>query len=826
MALPEGIPTVTVTGRYLSPDGRPLAGQVVFRAPALVTFADQDVIVGGPVTAPLDASGAFEVELPATDAPGMNPAGWSYSVAEQLVGVAANRVYNVLLPAESPTVDIADIAPTDPTTPTYVAVRGASAYEVAVARGFVGSETEWLASLVGPVGPAGSVDTVNGQAGPDVVLDAGDVNALPDTGVVAGGSLFLDSTGGPGYRGFNFRTDGLRRWVFQVDNGAETGGDAGSDFELSAWSDADTWKSVALYGKRSTGQLGIGTNTLAAGARATVGGPLALADGTAPPATAGHAVLYSAGGKAYVRQADGTSVPITPAAASPGIYNVATYGAVGDGTTNDAPAIQTALDAAYAAGGGTVVLPAGKTYAITTFLAVRARTTVWAYGATIKATGTTGLLRNFLSTETFAGYAGHSHIRIFGGTWDANASDGTTGTVTGMTNAINFVHCRDITVRDVTIKNVSSAHALEFNAVDGARALTCRFEGFRDNSGNGSRSFAEAVQIDIAVSGSSSIGQFDGTPSRDVLVEGCYFGPSDRCGPWGRAIGSHTTRASTYYDNIRIIGNRIDGALQEGIRGYAWRRVTIADNVITGTGMSGIEVGVPDPATAGYTLTPRTIAITGNVVEGNASEGGIRVEGVGAATLAAVSITGNTLRSSGSVGIHCDYAPHATITGNTVDTTSSTGILAQNSDYPTITGNTVRQAGSNAINASGSTGGTISGNTVDTTGSNFGIFVGPAGTVNSTALLITGNNITAAASAGIRLSTNATGCTVTGNKIRKGSGTTATGINLAASATGAVIVGNDLSGNGWAAATAVSVSTAAPKTDYAGGTAVPGHNLI
>ncbi|MFD8151754.1 hypothetical protein ACFV28_13515 [Streptomyces sp. NPDC059720] len=362
MMLPEGIPTVRVTGRYLFPDGRPLSGQIVWRAPNLLTFADHDVILGGPVTVPLDEQGAFTVELPATDAPGMSPSGWSYSVAEQFAGVPQNRVYQVLLPAETPAVDIADIAPTDPSTPNYVAVRGASAYEVAVAQGFVGTVDEWLASLVGPqgvqgvegddayevavaagytgtreqwlaslVGPQGEqgpqgpqgeqgpqgapgvVQSVNGQAVAEVVLDAGDVNALPDTGVVAGGSLFLDSAGGPGYRGFNFRTDGARRWVFQVDNGAESGGDAGSDFELAAWADDDTWKSVALSGKRATGQVGIGATAaeLLPGARLTVNGAAGLVDlATDPAAAPGGALLYSKGGTAYVRQADGTIVPV------------------------------------------------------------------------------------------------------------------------------------------------------------------------------------------------------------------------------------------------------------------------------------------------------------------------------------------------------------------------------------------------------------------------------------------------------------------------------------------------------------------------------------
>ncbi|MEV6395599.1 hypothetical protein AB0M39_12605 [Streptomyces sp. NPDC051907] len=115
---------MTVRGRFLAPDGRPLSGAIVFRAPAQLTFPQADVILGGPVTVQLDAQGAIEVTLPATDAPDMDPSGWAYIVTEQLAGIPVGRSYNVLTPRARPEVDLADIAPTDPSKPNYVGVPG------------------------------------------------------------------------------------------------------------------------------------------------------------------------------------------------------------------------------------------------------------------------------------------------------------------------------------------------------------------------------------------------------------------------------------------------------------------------------------------------------------------------------------------------------------------------------------------------------------------------------------------------------------------------------------------------------------------------------
>ncbi|MCA6093498.1 hypothetical protein LE181_15180 [Streptomyces sp. SCA3-4] len=184
------------------------------------------MILGGPVVAQLDAQGQVAVVLPATDAPGMDPTGWSWTVTEALSGIPAGRTYQLLLPSREPYVDLADVAPTDPTKPNYVGVvgpkgdkgeRGQSAYEVALATGFTGTPTDWVASLVGPrgatgptgpQGPAGApgkdgapgapgvVQSVNGYRTADVRLAAADVQAVPASAAGApGGVAQLDATG-------------------------------------------------------------------------------------------------------------------------------------------------------------------------------------------------------------------------------------------------------------------------------------------------------------------------------------------------------------------------------------------------------------------------------------------------------------------------------------------------------------------------------------------------------------------------------------------------------------------------------------------------------
>jgi hypothetical protein len=59
----------------------------------------------------------------------------------------------------------------------------------------------------------------------------------------------------------SYRTGALQRFGLYVNNTAESGANAGSDFAIRAYSDAGTLLSTPLFIKRSTGNVGIGTTT-------------------------------------------------------------------------------------------------------------------------------------------------------------------------------------------------------------------------------------------------------------------------------------------------------------------------------------------------------------------------------------------------------------------------------------------------------------------------------------------------------------------------------------------------------------------------------------
>jgi hypothetical protein len=195
MPMPAGIATVTLTGRYIHPDGTPFTGTVSFAAPDVIRIPGADSTAVGSVTVTLDASGAFSVVLIATDNPDARPINFTYQVTEALTG-APTRTYSIALPAATGTIALADIAPAAQSGGEYLLVAGPAGKTIlsgttapTSADGTDGdywiNHTTWAiyGPKVGGVWPAGhslgsggAVSSVNGFTGV-VNLTAADVGA-------------------------------------------------------------------------------------------------------------------------------------------------------------------------------------------------------------------------------------------------------------------------------------------------------------------------------------------------------------------------------------------------------------------------------------------------------------------------------------------------------------------------------------------------------------------------------------------------------------------------------------------------------------------------
>ncbi|OHO66788.1 pectate lyase [Staphylococcus sp. HMSC036D05] len=235
------------------------------------------------------------------------------------------------------------------------------------------------------------------------------------------------------------------------------------------------------------------------------------------------------------------------------LINAADFGLKGESKYKDTKAIQKALN--YAKHGEhTVFIPKG-TYHIRKALVIYDSTTLLLDDeAILLRVGKDALLKNGKSYILYYGYSGNSHIYIKGGTFDMNGGD-----YPYNNTAMSIGHAEDIQLNGVTFKNIVGGHALDACGLNGLHITNCSFEGFLDIDGD--RSFSEAVQLDIQVPGAfPKFGTTDGTITKNVVIENCYFGDSDnpKMKAWNRAIGSHASRYDRFYDNIHIRNNIFD----------------------------------------------------------------------------------------------------------------------------------------------------------------------------------------------------------------------------------------------------------------------------
>ncbi|WJN62720.1 minor tail protein [Streptomyces phage phiScoe15] len=164
----------------------------------------------------------------------------------------------------------------------------------------------------GPAGAAGGVASVNGKL-PDgsglVTLTPSDIGAVDPDDATLNDFMVINATQPTNYGIVAMRKLNKKRWMFAVSGSQETGSDAGSNFMLQSYTDAEADKTVHIFGERSSGNTVIGSTTVMNGARLHVsGGALGISDQAANPTSSSlGSHFYSKAGRPWVQRGSGAS---------------------------------------------------------------------------------------------------------------------------------------------------------------------------------------------------------------------------------------------------------------------------------------------------------------------------------------------------------------------------------------------------------------------------------------------------------------------------------------------------------------------------------------
>jgi hypothetical protein len=490
------------------------------------------------------------------------------------------------------------------------------------------------------------------------------------------------------------------------------------------------------------------------------------------------------------------------------IYNPRVYGALGDGTGNDAPFINEALAAAGAAGGGWVLVPSG-TYMIGEILRIYRNTRLTLMpGAEFRRSYAGTMLLNGDADQNLGGYTGQGNILIEGGVWNMRA---TTSGLTGSAMCISIGHAKGVTIRDLEVRDVPGYHAIELNSTKNGLIDNCRFVGYVDPGG---RDFSEAVQFDLAKSSGAfgGFGPYDNTVCEDVTMRDCYVGASGTAGTtaWPRGVGSHSATVGTAHRRTRIVDNTFEGLLQYPIVAYAWDDTVIDGNTIKGCGAgirarSIISADAADSTNLAGVVTNasqvmRNLVIAGNTIRDTGSvDDAILLYGESTGRIHDATITGNVVDvvGGGENGIRLFHVEQYTVTGNTIREPGGTAISQEQVFGGTVSGNRLYQPGASGVSCDTGQGVTIATNTLRNAGTN-GIHVLGGSDIQLLHNLLKGSSRSASGNYGIRASTAVDGLLIVGNRVRRyGSGNEAAwGLSITNTCTNVRRYGNDLTDSG------------------------------
>lgn len=246
-----------------------------------------------------------------------------------------------------------------------------------------------------------------------------------------------------------------------------------------------------------------------------------------------------------------------------GIVNVKSFGAMGDGLTDDTVAIQNALNS-----GRHVIIPSGI-YLINAILRVPSNTKVIGLGESIlkRNAEISAIMINDADGIT-GGYTSNRNIKIENIAFDANNSIFTTHTT-----SLFLGHCEKIEIQGCKFINCKTWHDLELNAVQNCIIRNCEFPDYQGTT--------EMIQLDFAGSSTSFpwFGPYDNTCCQNITIEECDF--NDALGTL-TCIGNHSFLENVIMRNICIRNNVFNNAFH-GINLGDVISLDISDNLFKDT---------------------------------------------------------------------------------------------------------------------------------------------------------------------------------------------------------------------------------------------------